>query len=110
MKALLVYSEIPESVRFFVLQNATTEELSILESANGGYINSTSLVEDSEQYKALQHVTAAVIDPKYKEGYPIEQYGIERDVVSKWSEFEVEENTLPSLTGIDRVFSCGFFV
>lgn len=104
MKVLVIYPEIPDAQRLFVFDINTQEELSILEDANGAYVN---MDLTKKQEKATDWITAAVANPKYADGWEPKHL---ESVVGRWIPYEINALRLPEVTGIDKVFITGFYL
>ena len=114
MRILLVWQEIPESTKFYILENLSEQELDVLAKSHGGLINSTSNTD--EQETALSFVSFALTDPKYagesKEKYAA-QFEFKGDIdfwLSRWFKNEIDEATLPIRGPFDQVFVSGFIL
>jgi hypothetical protein len=105
MKVLVIYPEIPESTRLFVIDNLSEEELMVLNDANGAFVNSTKMKKNQEM--ATSWVTAAVANPKYKKDWGTQPF---QHIVGKWHSKEINSKQLPEVTGIEKVFITGFIL
>jgi hypothetical protein len=102
MRVLLIWIGVPESTRFFAIDNPSTEDLEVLTRANAGYINTFDQSEEVDA--ALDKVSAALTKPEYAGDHP------DVDWRTKWIAGEIDENDLPSAGAFDRVFCCGFLM
>lgn len=92
MNVLLVWENNPDSVDFYVIENPNEEQMRVLESSNGKFINSDDEVEDT------MLISEAICTTKYIE------YCRNKDWACIWENFRVE---MPYTGRIDKVFHCG---
>jgi hypothetical protein len=104
MKILLVWNEVLENLRFFGLNKVSHEQLKVLGTANNMYINGDDM--DEAQDAALNHINAALADPKYAQGFEED----EKDWLSIWVGQEITPENLPKAGKFDQVFSCGLLM
>lgn len=102
MKVLLVWCEIPELPKFFAIENPSEEELGVLRTAQGLYMNSDQL--NRSQEAALSRINAAVM--KSGEGFA----KAVQPWVAKWLPFEIEIQALPDAGAFDQVYNAGFML
>jgi hypothetical protein len=101
MRVLLIWNEVPESVKFFAIQDPTSKELDTLYEANGHYLN---LVGDEEFEPALNRINAALTDDP--RGFD------EQDIpwVGRWVTNEIPVSDMPNAGAFDQIFIAGFLL
>ena len=92
MRVLLIWEEIPENTKFFVLDNPTSSDLDHLSGANETIINY------SENDDTLW-LNSAIGDPRYTESI---------EGASKWFGRDIPVADLPKAGAFDQVFWSGF--
>ena len=96
MRVLLIWEDIPETTRFFVIDDPSDKELEYLEEANGLFINA------DDETDGLQYVYTAICNPEYAGDYVTY---LDFCKASVWFHKEQES---PIDGPIDKVFWCGF--
>lgn len=96
MKVLLVWDLLPEEIKFFMIENPTSEQLLYLNEADGNFANGEG------ENNGTEYLNFAVIDPSYADGD-------EPDFcdVGVWYDKEVKS---PVNGPIDKVFHSGFIL
>lgn len=96
MKTLLIWEEIPEKTRFFVLENLTQTDYEALSSAHGKVINC------DEENDGMKYLSSSLTPDAKKE-----EYGVDLSYPD-WSVFEIKIEKLSNAGPWDRVFWSGF--
>jgi hypothetical protein len=111
MRILLIWQEIPETTKFFVINDPSEHELSILTAAHGALINATDNTDEQEY--AVSFLNIALSDPKYvtepKTVYA-KRFEFKGDIdfwLSRWFKNEVAEVIVPTSGPFDQVFVSG---
>jgi hypothetical protein len=95
MNVLIVMEEIPENIKFFLIENPTDKELQMLQQANNTFINHDSNV-------ATNNVVSAFSPDEYKDTCECDE-----GWAGKWNKCEVKT---PIVKQIEQVYNVGFFV
>ena len=101
MKVLLIWEEIPEDTKLYLINDPTEEQLKMLEGACNKYINFDDITE------AMDYLSAALTEEKYKNDPDIISSVKDKSVISIWSKCKV---TAPINQQIDKVFISGFYL
>lgn len=104
MKALLVWQMIPEEIQWFALDALSSDDLATLDLTHGQFLNTSGTPENVDE--ALDKVNAYLADPA---GDYDEEFA-EAEGFGKWSSKRVEEDALPTIGPIDKVYTCGFLL
>ncbi|MFY4709919.1 hypothetical protein [Burkholderia glumae] len=104
MRVLLVYQNVPESVDWYVIENPSPDQISVLASANANFINlvKTSPVAEA----AINLIGAAISEEKYCDHLE----GQSRSWIGIWKAKLIPTESLPDCGPIDKVFTCGFLM
>ena len=104
MKVLLIYQNVPESVDWYVVENPSPDQLSVLNSAHGHFVNdvATSAVAEA----ALDLISAALALAEHCNHLE----GQARSWIGIWRSKSIPEESLPDCGPFDKVFTCGSFM
>lgn len=113
MRVLLIWQEIPEMTKYFVLNDPSNLELATLGAAHCGLIN--DMDNNDVQEAALPFLNAALTDPKYAtdKAYYAEMFDFIGDIeywLSRWFDKEVDEQSLLTAGPFDQVVVSGFLM
>jgi hypothetical protein len=101
MRALLIWNEVPESVKFFTIQDPTSEELDTLYEAHGHYLN---VVGEDEFEPSLNRINAALsAHPDGLDEQDIPWFG-------RWVTNEIPVSDMPNAGAFDTIFIAGFLL
>jgi hypothetical protein len=84
---LLVWQMVPESIDWYVLEDPSEADLSVLKTAHGAYLGSD-----------VDHTQEVALEDLYQR--------LKKDA-GDWYTHQVPEEGLPHLGLIDKVFTCG---
>jgi hypothetical protein len=104
MKVLLVWQMVPEEVKWYMVDGPSSDELAVLSTAHGQFINSTRTKPAAAA--ALDLISAALSKPEYAEYIE----GQAKSWIGIWLGKEVPEESLPTIGLIDKIFTCGFLL
>jgi len=96
MNVLIVFEEVPETVKFFLVENPTEEELQALQKANNTYING------DDENESTNDVISAFSPDEY-----VSTCECNESWAGKWNKCEVQT---PISKQIDQVYNLGFFL
>lgn len=101
MKVLLIWEEIPEDTKLYLINDPTEEQLKMLEQACNKYINFDDVNE------AMDYICAALTAKEYKDDPGVIDSVKNKSVISIWDECKV---TAPLDGPIDKVYLSGFYM
>ncbi|WP_155635566.1 hypothetical protein [Burkholderia territorii] len=104
MKVLLVYQNVPESTDWYVIENPSPDELSVLNSAHGSFANAVGTSPVAEA--ALELIGAALSVSEHCDYLQ----GQARSWIGVWRSKAIPQESLPECGPIDKVFTCGFLM
>jgi hypothetical protein len=104
MRVLLIWSQIPDHPEFYIIQDPTEEELSVLKDCNGLYFNWTELTDEEDA--KLEKINVALSKPEHATNVKDEA---SRSWASRWLEKKVEVTLLPESGPFDKVFIAGIY-
>ena len=104
MKVLLVWQEVPEDVKWFVIDNATESDLAMLGAAHGYFLGCD---RPEEAMEPLDRINALLANPKYgSDGFDPDHVPL----IGQWRALQIPQERVMTIGPIDKVFTCGFLL